>query len=210
MFVCKYCLSERKSKQSLFGHEWCCPSNKERKYKNGMTGKKGHNQFTKAEKLGLEKPKVSATTKEKMSKSSLTQKMSDETKQKLSAIAKERNFGGVTQSRYIKYKDKILGSSYELRLAKDLDENGIQWDVCKRFNYVDPNGKKRTYTPDFYLKDYGVYLDPKNDFLINNLNPSLGYSDLDKIKLVEEQNSIKILVLNKNQLTWKSVKSLLE
>jgi len=43
-------------------------------------------------------------------------------------------------------------------------------------------------------------LDPKNDFLINNINPRIGFKDVDKIKLVEIQNSIKIFILNKEQL----------
>jgi hypothetical protein len=69
-----------------------------------------------------------------------------------------------------------------LKLAISLDENNIKWDTCSRFNYIDRFGKSRTYTPDFYLIDYDVYLDPKNDFLINNINPSLGFSDKEKIK----------------------------
>lgn len=43
-------------------------------------------------------------------------------------------------------------------------------------------GIKHTYTPDFYLPEYNVYLDPKNDYLINNINPGLGFKDVDKIR----------------------------
>ena len=60
--------------------------------------------------------------------------------------------------------------------------------------------KKHTYTPDLYLPDYNVYLDPKNDFLIENINPTLGYSDKDKINWVMEQNGVRVIILNKNQL----------
>lgn len=131
---------------------------------------------------------------------------SEKTKMRLSELAIKRKFGGVTRSRRIKHKNKILGSSYELEVAVSLEENGIKWETCDRFNYVDVNGKKRTYTPDFYLPDYDVYLDPKNDFLINNINPALGYKDSEKIKWAEEQNGVIIIILNKKELNWNSIK----
>lgn len=133
-------------------------------------------------------------------------KQTDESKANLSEVAKRNGLGGVTQSRWIKYKGKTLGSSYELAVAISLDDNDIKWDTCKRISYIDPFGKKRTYTPDFYLIDYDVYLDPKNNFLIENINPALGFKDVEKIKLVEEQNGITVLVLNKDQLTWDKIK----
>lgn len=63
------------------------------------------------------------------------------------------------------------------------------------------DGKQHRYTPDFYLPEYDIYLDPKNDYLINNINPSLGYNDVEKIKKVSTQNNIKILILDVNSLT---------
>jgi hypothetical protein len=66
------------------------------------------------------------------------------------------------------------------------------------------------YTPDFYLPEYDVYLDPKNDFLINNNNPSLGYKDTDKIKWVELYNNIKIIILDKNHLVWDKIKEIIK
>jgi len=133
--------------------------------------------------------------------------VSDETKAKLSLVAISRGFGGVTQSRWIKYKGKTLGSSYELKVAEDLDRNGIIWDTCKKFPYIDNTGKSRTYTPDIYLIDYDVYLEPKNNFLIENINPNLGFKDTEKIQWAEEQNNIKVILLNKEQLSWEYIKS---
>lgn len=131
---------------------------------------------------------------------------SDESKANLSKHAIKNGFGGVTNSRKILYNGKSLGSCYELLVAKSLDENSIKWETCSRIKYIDPNGKIRTYTPDFYLPDLNVYLDPKNDFLINNINPGLGFKDIDKIKLVEQQNNIKILILSKLELSWDKIK----
>ena len=73
---------------------------------------------------------------------------------------------------YIEYKNVKLDSTYELLLAKDLDMNNIKWEKCTQaLSYVTPSKETHGYIPDFYLPDYDIYLDPKNDFLINNINP---------------------------------------
>ena len=59
------------------------------------------------------------------------------------------------------------------------------------------------------MPTYDVYLDPKNDFLINDVNPGTGYRDLDKITAVEKQNGVVIFVLNKNQLDWQSIEDVI-
>ena len=48
------------------------------------------------------------------------------------------------------------------------DENNIIWIKPKAIKYLDINGKQHNYIPDFYLPQYDVYLDPKNDYLIKN------------------------------------------
>ena len=206
LFICHYCNSERKNHNSWINHERCCSHNPEQYIicKTYTIGKKGSNQFSKARELGL--PVPISKCKGRPGKSI---PHTAETKEKLSKIATANGLGGVRPSKRITYKGKTLGSTYELSVVISLDENNIVWDVCKRIPYIDPLGKKRTYTPDIYLVEYNVYLDPKNDFLINNINPSLGFSDKDKIKLVEEQNKIKVLILNKNQLGWETIKTLL-
>lgn len=123
-----------------------------------------------------------------------------ETKQKLSQIAIANGYGGHPHRRYIEYKGVLLDSGLELLLAQKLDSLDIEWQRCSRFPYTDLCGKKHHYTPDFYLPEYDVYLDPKNDFLINNVNPALGYKDLDKIRWVMEQNNIKVIILSEEQV----------
>jgi hypothetical protein len=203
---CKYCGKALSNK--ALSHQLYCKENPNRKNLSGennpMFGKKGSNQFASGEYV------VSNETREKLSKISKGRKLTEEHKNILSQSAKKHGLGGVTQSRWIRYNDKTLGSSYELELVKDLDKNKIRWNTCPRFTYTDPLGKIRTYTPDIYLIDYDLYLDPKNDFLINNINPSLGFKDSMKIELVEIQNNIKVFILDKNQLTWNYVKTLIE
>ena len=99
------------------------------------------------------------------------------------------------------YKGILLDSSYESIVARSLDENSVKWcRPSKGLKWFD--GKQnRHYLPDFYLSDYDVYLDPKNDFLIKK--------DKIKIELTIQQNNVKILVLDKNNLTWDKIKTLL-
>lgn len=139
-------------------------------------------------------------------KSHYNQFWSKESRRKLRDAAIRRCLGGVRQTKKILYNGFKLGSTYEVKLAKDLDTNNIKWIIPKRIKYIDINNKIHYYTPDFYLPDYNIYLDPKNDFLINNINPKLGYKDSDKINWVCKQNNIKIFILNKDQLNWKYIK----
>lgn len=131
-------------------------------------------------------------------------------KKKARELAYKNHLGGVRKSKRIIYNNQILGSTYELKVAQDLDKNNIKWQTCKRFWYKDSAGIKHSYTPDFYLPDYDIYLDPKNDFLINNVNPRLGYTDIQKIDWVKSQNNIQIIILDKNSLTWEKIKEKLD
>lgn len=125
-------------------------------------------------------------------------------RQKLRECALSNGLGGFNMRRGINYNGTKLDSSYEVELAKSLDKNNVKWQRCKRFPYH-MNGKLHHYTPDFFLPDYNIYLDPKNDFLIESINPVLGYKDVDKIHQVELENNVRILVLNKNQLNWEYI-----
>lgn len=205
MLICKFCSSEKKNNNSLKQHEVRCKENPNRKIQTGMKGRKGSNQYIKSKENDVEY-KISDETRKKISENAKKLKHTDEFKQKQRENAIKNGLGGVTQSRWIRYNGKILGSSYELELVKDLDKNNVRWDTCSKFHYIDNISKIRTYTPDIYLIDYNIYLDPKNDFLIENINPNLGFKDLDKINWCSEQNNIKIYILNKEQLCWKYIK----
>lgn len=212
MDKCIYCNKECKNNNSKRNHERLCKLNPDRQQTHFQgdynKNRKPTNQFIKAVEEGLPKPVVSDETRQILREKLTGKKMhSQEYKNKMSKLAKERNFGGVRKSKKILYNGKLLGSTYELAVVESLDKHNIKWDICGQFEYIDPNGKSRRYTPDIYLIDYDIYLDPKNDFLINNNNPVLGYKDVDKIKLVEEQNGIKIIILNKDELTWEVIKN---
>lgn len=129
---------------------------------------------------------------------------SEKEKQHLSECAKKNNFGGWHTSKSYDYNGIKLDSSYEVAFAQDLDKNNIKWERPKPLLYK-LNGEEHRYYPDFFLPDYSVYVDTKNDYLINNVNPRFGITDIEKIHLVEQQNNIKVYVLDKNNLLWSSL-----
>jgi hypothetical protein len=57
--------------------------------------------------------------------------------------------------------EEILHGGWELKVAKFLDEHKIHWCKSKdHFTYIFEN-KKHEYFPDFYLKDYNLYIEVK-------------------------------------------------
>lgn len=89
-----------------------------------------------------------------------------------------------------------LESSWEHKVAKSLDENNVAWI---RPDFLKYDTKK--YFPDFYLPEHDVYLEPKNPFLVDK--------DKYKLEAVRQQNNVKIILLNKDQLCWAVIKTLL-
>ncbi len=77
------------------------------------------------------------------------------------------NCGGETNFKKYSYKGITMDSSWEVELAEFLDNNGIVWTRSRKLclMYIDEDGCKRRYYPDFYLPEYDIYLDPKNKYL---------------------------------------------
>lgn len=109
----------------------------------------------------------------------------------------------------ILYRGVILNSSYEETVAKSLDQEGILWERPKPLRWKDQEGVDHYYYPDFFLPEYNVFLDPKNDYLIHNVNKWFGITDKEKIEKVEEQNGVRILILSKKDLLWEKIQALL-
>jgi len=61
----------------------------------------------------------------------------------------------------VKYKDILFRSSWEVTVAKFLDDNEILWEYEPETFYV---SQDLSYTPDFYLQEYGIYLEVKGYF----------------------------------------------
>lgn len=118
---------------------------------------------------------------------------SSETKDKLSVLACTRLKKNSKYSKNVEYKPGvILESSYEVRVAKILDEICVEWIKVRKGFIWNDNGKIRRYIPDFYLPAYDLYLDPKNDYLI--------LKDKLKIESAMHLNNIQVLVLNNSNI----------
>jgi len=96
------------------------------------------------------------------------------------------NCGGHRNKKRGMYKGIQMDSSWEIEIAKWLDFKNITWlrstDIM--LWWTDIGGKKHKYFPDFYLPKYNLYLDPKNDFCIEQ--------DKEKLGAVVKENNIKL------------------
>ncbi len=191
MFICQYCDKECKNKNSHINHERLCPKNKNRNYVSHTVGltawNKGLTGDSRCSKKGTKgRPHT------------------EQTKIRLSKIAKDRGFGGYRENagRSKKYKvidsfgkETTLQSSYELKCSELLNELKIKWLRPKALKY---NGKK--YFADFYLPDLDIYLDPKNSHKAK--------LDKEKIETVKQQNNVNVYILLEEHLTLDFLKSL--
>lgn len=91
-----------------------------------------------------------------------------------------------------------LQSSYELKCQEILDSQGIRWVRPPSIKYL-LGGKSKRYYPDFLLLDYGLYLDPKNEYL----------AKLEEMKFeaLKVQTGLRIVVLKLDQITSEFIKS---
>ena len=176
MFLCKHCGKEFTFGRGLGGHTFRVHTEK---------GKA-------ASKKGCEL----AALANKGNKHGLGYKHSVETKEYLSDTRIKHLHKRKFFSKPEIYNGVHLDSSYESAVARSLDENKIRWIRPKSLRYYD-GIQFRRYVPDFYLIDYDVYLDPKNDWLIKK--------DKQKISLASEQNNVTVLILSKDQLTWHKI-----
>lgn len=216
---CRFCKRSCKNANSLRNHERLCKQNPLRELPTLPTKRADPTKLGWSKGLTKETDDRVATMAKKLKDSYLSGKNtprsgfthSEAEKMHLSNIAKEQHYEThFGRKRVFEYNGCKFISSYEVEVAKSLDLHKIKWVQPKRVPYKDPTGKLHYYTPDLYLPDYNIYLEPKNDYLINNVNPKLGYKDTDKIRWAEEYNKIKVLLLNKDQLTWEAISQLIK
>lgn len=95
-------------------------------------------------------------------------KMPKSAREHMSESARKRTSPRVSKKR-IEYKCLngsivIMDSSAEVKVAKILDEHHINWIRPTFLPWLDDFNKEHHYFPDFYLTDFDLYLDPKNDY----------------------------------------------
>ena len=121
--------------------------------------------------------------------------MREHLSEKQSLLLEEKGNGGFLSIKYydtenIKKEIFKVRGTWELKYADYLTSKNIYW-IRKVYLKYEKDGIKKTYTPDFYLPDTEEYIEIKGFF-----------SEEDKIKmmLVEEQNNLKINILQKKEL----------
>lgn len=204
---CRYCNRVAKNLKSHVTHERCCVFNPDRKYKNGMTGRKAWNKgLTKETNESVLKGSNSLKASYKEGNVDISYRDDPSFIKKCSERAKRLNFGGYRKnagrSKKVKCIDSFgnevcLQSSYELKCAEILNKLNINW-IRPEFLFY--NGKR--YFPDFLLVGHNIYLDPKNDHLAK--------IDKDKIDLVCEQNNVKVFILTKDKISEEYILDLIK
>lgn len=202
---CIYCGKECFSKNSLSNHQRLCKNNPTRVYKSNTLGKPAWNKGLKKEN-NESLLKLSETKKKNYINGSnrLTGFCSPEYIK--SDIFKNmcKNNGGYRHmsgtSKKFKVTDSFnndvtLQSTYELLCSQILNSLEIKWI---RPSYLKYGSKK--YFPDFYLVDYNIYLDPKNDYLAKK--------DINKINEVILENNVVIHILTKDKINEEFIKTL--
>lgn len=120
-------------------------------------------------------------------------------KKNLSNVAKKNSLLRGNKNRHaFWYNSPIAGkvfleSSWEKKLAEDLDKNNIQWIRPKNnFKWKDKDGKIKRYYPDFYIPELNLYIDPKN--------PYLAKLDKYKINYVIKKYNLNLLIISDPKL----------
>lgn len=182
-FICRYCSSIRKNGNSLRNHERLCRHNPNRqeiksnlveynkKRQSGEITVSHTNQYTKAKALGLPKPEVSKETRKKLSEAGKKKVWTQEMREERSRVMKEvvlRNPQSYSASnvcgrtKITEYKGFKLNGSWEVSVAKWLDDEGIIWTnkITVPFSYQWQE-KLHLYFPDFYLPEKDLYIEVK-------------------------------------------------
>ena len=132
---------------------------------------------------------------------------SETTKQKLSEIATKQSYWEHRSRNPIIYESPIAGklnldSYWELTVAKRLDSMNVTWYRPKlSLEYIDNEGQKRYYCPDFFVKEYGCFIEVKSPYISKrqNKNGKIDYikSHYDFIQWVESEEDCNTFVLQK-------------
>lgn len=168
MWKCKHCNKEFEelSASEKANHSRWCDFNPKRNFynENLLKARSSKINFKNQYSYGAV---CSEETKKKISKASLGRKHSDDTKEIISKKALASKHRRILRStrNYIKKDGTVvsLDSSWEEALAIRLDELNISWIRPTSIKWEDDSGKTHNYFPDFYLPDYDIYIDPKND-----------------------------------------------
>lgn len=205
-WVCRYCGIVFESKNKLYKHY-----HSEHKFKIGLPHNKGGTAWNKGlSKETDDRVRQSGETYKKrvasgeIIPSAIGRHVSEETRMKISRFQRHATYQRVCK-RTQPYKKKDgtivnLDSSWEIKLAEILDDLDIRWIRPKPMEWYDKSGKLHHYFSDFFLEDYNLYLDPKNDYCF--------LAQAEKIEYVQTHYD-NVVFMNKDQLSKEFVVKLL-
>lgn len=171
--VCQFCGKECKNRNSLCNHERLCKENPDKQQSNlinssGSGWNKGLTKETDERVL-----KGALTYKKHLKegkictlKGNMNPSCRPEVREKISRTCLQKSKEGtwhtsLAKKHHYNYNGIDLHGKWEYEFVKYLDSNNIKWERCKeRFPYLFEN-KTHYYTPDFYLLDYGFYIEIK-------------------------------------------------
>jgi hypothetical protein len=170
---CKFCNEEKKNKNSLRNHERLCSLNPEKQLTpfqdiNIQKSKKKSNQYIFAIENGLEKPSLSEEARKTIGACASINNLNRDPevyKRQTATIRRkvENNEWHLSVRKYIivEYKGQKFHSHWEVKYAKWLDLNDIEWIRTKdKFPYF-WNNAIHYYFPDFYLPASNEYVEIK-------------------------------------------------
>jgi hypothetical protein len=164
MATCKFCKIDFDLKDKVKGwmanhSRWCKNNPSHKQYTEALIKARSfkthfENQFTKAKKEN--RPVPSSPNKNKFPGTFKGKKHTEKAKKliKQKALASPHRR---LKRKIIEYKGVLLDSSWELVLAKRLDELKIKWIRPKPIPWLDNNRVKHHYFPDFYLDECKNY-----------------------------------------------------
>ncbi len=204
MNKCKHCFIDisNLTKHEKANHvRWCEKNPKRNDYSSNLENarmniKKHSNQFIKA-KQNNQVCIVSKETKIKLKNAFGGKHHSDETRKLISEKARLNPYRRKCKS-VVYYNGFRFDSKWEVEVAKILDKNNIKWIQPKPLVWIDKNGKNHNYFADFYLIDYDLYLDPKNDYCIKVQKEKLNYlkNNYDNVHILDSDMINEDYILN--------------
>ena len=156
LFICQFCGRETTNPGANKAHENRCFNNPEREnYKSGRKpGYKGANQYTKAQSLGLPKPEISESSRQKLRNANIGRKHSQQVKDKISKARRKYLAENPDMVPY-KLNHYSKGPSYPERYWKKIFDKA-------RLNYVEQY-QIHTYQLDFALVEDKIDIEIDGD-----------------------------------------------
>lgn len=167
--ICKHCNKDIISSRHGIHERKCLEQQFEKARVKKMGHPLGHTPWNKGltketdERVALMGKSVSATIQKQILDGTYKpRRMGEESRKKLSERQSLQNSGG--RSKWFEVNGIKVQGTWERDIAIKLTEMGINWIKPKTNNFIfkyEMDNKIRSYSPDFYLPEFDVYLEIK-------------------------------------------------